>query len=184
MASDARVRYTKKVIRESFLHLLKSKPIQKITVKEICAKAEINRATFYSHYRDPYDLLQQIEDELFEDLSTKVVKKYRYDNLTAITQRAFEIIASNIELCRILFSGNGTRQFLDRVMSLARETTISGWKAKYPRASRYQIEFLFQFFISGCVAVLEHWVKIGMKETPIELGEFSIKLADLWFRKK
>ncbi len=184
MKSDARVRYTKKVIRESFIRLLEAKPIQKITVKEICARAEINRATFYSHYRDPYDLLQQIEDELFEDLSTRVVKKYTYENLTAITQRAFEIIADNIELCRILFSGNGTRQFLDRIMSLARETTISGWKAKYPRATKYQIEFLFQFFIAGCVAVLEYWVKIGMKETPIELGEFALKLADIWLKKK
>ena len=50
--SDARVRYTRKVLKESLLSLLKEKPINKITVKEVCELAELNRATFYSHYSD------------------------------------------------------------------------------------------------------------------------------------
>ena len=54
---DRRVRYTKMVIRESFLDLLQTKDISQISIKEICEKADINRATFYSHYQDPYDLM-------------------------------------------------------------------------------------------------------------------------------
>ena len=52
--TDARVRYTRRVIKESFLALLHEKPINKITVKEVCEAAEINRATFYSHYTNKY----------------------------------------------------------------------------------------------------------------------------------
>ena len=63
MKTDARVRYTRKIIQETFLDLLKDKPISKITVKEICDKAEINRGTFYKHYQDCYDLLEKIEAE-------------------------------------------------------------------------------------------------------------------------
>ena len=45
--SDARVRYTHRVLKESFLSLLREKPVNKITVKEVCELAELNRATFY-----------------------------------------------------------------------------------------------------------------------------------------
>ena len=64
MGLDARIRYTKMVIQESFAALLKERPINRITVKEICEGAEINRATFYKYYADAYDLLDKIEEQV------------------------------------------------------------------------------------------------------------------------
>ena len=49
---DARKRYTQMVLKQSFLELLKEKPVSRITVKEVCALAQLNRATFYAHYSD------------------------------------------------------------------------------------------------------------------------------------
>lgn len=67
MKTDARVRYTRKVIQDAFLDILKEKPISRITVKEVCDKAEINRGTFYKHYQDCYDLLDKIGEEGLRD---------------------------------------------------------------------------------------------------------------------
>ena len=47
---DARKRYTQMVLKQSLLKLLKEKPVNKITVKEVCELAQLNRATFYAHY--------------------------------------------------------------------------------------------------------------------------------------
>ena len=52
---DRRVKYTKMIIRETFINLLEKKNINKITVSEICKEADINRATFYRYYLDVYD---------------------------------------------------------------------------------------------------------------------------------
>jgi len=65
MKTDARVRYTKNVIQESFFKLIKEKPINKITVKSICDLSEINRATFYKYYTDPFDLMKKSRANLF-----------------------------------------------------------------------------------------------------------------------
>ena len=65
--TDARIRYTQRILKESLLALLKQKPINKITVKEVCELAELNRATFYAHYSDCFALLEQIENELLEE---------------------------------------------------------------------------------------------------------------------
>ena len=181
MKDDARVRYTKMVIRESFLGLLKAKGIQEITVKEICGLAGVNRATFYKHYKSVYDLLDRIENELFEEM--KAILAGMKQDIFALTTQAFDLIAKNIDVCRILFSENGDRRFLSGIMSLSREKTISLWKAEYPNATKHQLDYLFAFVLSGAVAVIEHWVRIGMKETPFELGEIADKVCKNWLKK-
>ena len=55
---DARVQKTRNNIHQVFFKLLKEKPISRITVSEICQQCQINRSTFYKHYADPYDLLE------------------------------------------------------------------------------------------------------------------------------
>ena len=72
MKNDARIRYTKMVIKDSFFQLLKQKPVEKITVKEICEMAQINRATFYRYYENQYDLLSVIENDMFQNIQDTI----------------------------------------------------------------------------------------------------------------
>ena len=65
---DRRTKFTQKVIKDTFLDLLETKDIKKITVSEICEKADINRATFYRYYLDVYDLLDKIQEEFVNEL--------------------------------------------------------------------------------------------------------------------
>ena len=67
MKEDHRIRVTKLMIRRAFTDLLRQKPLQSITVRELCAAAGISRGTFYAHYRDMYDVLGQMEAEMFTE---------------------------------------------------------------------------------------------------------------------
>ncbi|MBQ6035886.1 MAG: TetR family transcriptional regulator, partial [Lachnospiraceae bacterium] len=62
-ALDTRVRYTKEVLKKALLDLLKTKPISKVTIKELCEAAGLNRGTFYLHYYEPNDVLKEIEED-------------------------------------------------------------------------------------------------------------------------
>ena len=64
-ASDRRTKYTRKVIRDAMMELLNTKPYSKISVAEICRLAEINRGTFYIHYYDVDDVLDDILEQSF-----------------------------------------------------------------------------------------------------------------------
>lgn len=70
MKTDHRTRVTKMLIRRAFTELLREKPIQRISVKELCTRAGINRGTFYTHYTDLYDLQKQMEEEMMAVLQT------------------------------------------------------------------------------------------------------------------
>ena len=67
--TDRRIRYTRQAIKEILLEELKTKPYSKITVTEICKKAEMNRGTFYLHYYDIDDVLNDILEDFLSDTS-------------------------------------------------------------------------------------------------------------------
>jgi AcrR family transcriptional regulator len=52
--TNRKIRYTRMVLRESLMELMKTKAISDISIKEICAAADISRSTFYAHYKDQY----------------------------------------------------------------------------------------------------------------------------------
>ena len=66
MQTDLRTRYTRQVIDDAFLQLLRQKPVERITVKEVCALAQINRSTFYRQYKDCFDLMEQLQQRALE----------------------------------------------------------------------------------------------------------------------
>ena len=104
MKTDLRVQLTKKMIRETFLDLLKEKPLSKITVKEICEKAQINRGTFYKHYYDTYDLMEQLEDEAIDNFEQLLCS-----DLTDKSMDLLVIILNTLQNYRELFRTlNGT----------------------------------------------------------------------------
>ena len=74
---DRRVRKTKSQLRQALMQLMTEKPFKSISVRELSERADINRGTFYIHYRDVSDLLQRLEDEMAERL-IEVCKKYAY----------------------------------------------------------------------------------------------------------
>ena len=66
---DRRVRRTRMRLQQAMLELLKEKDARSITVRELTQRADVNRGTFYAHYKDVFDLLDQMEQDLFQRLT-------------------------------------------------------------------------------------------------------------------
>lgn len=69
MGEDLRVVKTKTFIRNALFELMGEKRLEKITVSEVCARAKINRKTFYSHYRSTTDVIEELENEVLGEFS-------------------------------------------------------------------------------------------------------------------
>ena len=67
-----RVKMTKMLLNESFLKFLAEKPLARITIKEICEDADLNRSTYYAHFTDPYDQLKKLETDIMVDMTIYV----------------------------------------------------------------------------------------------------------------
>ena len=71
--NDPRVKRTRQLIQDAFVALVGEKGFENVTVQHIAERAPVNRATFYSHYHDKYDLLDKSIEEMLEKL-TEVIK--------------------------------------------------------------------------------------------------------------
>ena len=177
MASDARVRYTKMVIKEQFATLLATTPLNKVTVKEICERAEINRATFYRYYNDPYDLLEKIEQEFLEDMFRELTDSTS-TGAKKILVLIMEKMKENIFLYQPLFSENGDRQFIEKLFTLCYKEYAVNLHERFHNLPFQKQEFLFYFIAQGCSGILTQWLTNGM-ETPIEeVADFTEKLIN------
>ena len=173
---DRRIRKTKQQLRQSLTTLLKQKRVQDITVRELAELADINRGTFYLHYRDVFDLLNQIEEELLGELES-VLEKYQPGNILPNTVQIFkdvyELVQKNSEIVGILMGDHGEWNFVNRLNQLLRAKCQRDWSEHFRAENPELFDTYYAFIISGCMGLVQYWLENGMKETPGELAELT-----------
>lgn len=169
---DRRKKYTRNVLMDSLITLLKIKPITAITVKEICERADINRSTFYAHYKDQFDLLEQIEEEIITDLNM-YLSQYNFEQeqeALQMTERLLEYVVSKYEMFQTLLNENADHTFERRVMDVARSFLIQS------RFSNDEVdadisEYVITYLISGSIYVIKQWVASNMDQSPKRIAQ-------------
>lgn len=173
MGFDARVRYTKMIIRKSIIELLQEKPFHKISLTEVCKHAEINRTTFYKYYKDIYDWKEQLEQECLQRTSN-ILKNCELNDLREILTQQFTDMRENAELYNFISSPNFESNVLEMsiAMILDKADTETQKYLSLDADKDYKRKWNCYFVIYGCLGVIECWLKDGMKERPEKLADY------------
>lgn len=170
MGQDARVRYTKMIIQVNFVSLLKKKPLNKITVKEICEAAEINRATFYRYYLDVYDLMEQLEGEILKELQLTLHAATKQDVRKTLVL-ILDKMKQNGALYSTLFSSNGDPGFPLKIFQTCYAETVSYIKEQYPNLNEVHQAWVYVYAAQGSSGILSYWINDGMIEPPEQVAD-------------
>ena len=166
---NQRVRMSKIILRNSLISLLMHIPICKISIREICDHAQINRSTFYRYYGSQYDLLADIENEFTAEIEKYVSCKMESENDQLTSLLSF--LESHRDLCRILLNNNVDPEFTGRLMNLPSIKTMVSDKAGC-RYSSKELEYLYGFISTGGFHIIRDWINRDCREQPEELAEF------------
>lgn len=147
MKEDARVRYTKKALRDALFQCLKTKQLQDITVKEISETANLNRATFYKHYRDCFDLLEQIENEMLNDFRELIESHPGAGN--TILSDLMKIHEKYADLQSALSNGVFAENLQLKIKALMHEFMYEQFTIEMPKATEAEIEMTFSIVCSA-----------------------------------
>ena len=156
--SDRRVQYTKRVMKEAVLKLLKQKSIDEVTIKEICELADVNRGTFYLHYTQPRDILKEIENNFIEENMATFDDYWANERDPNRMAAIFCCILENKELCRVLMGENGDPQFMRSLVNLSREDIVGQWQKEFPHYNRKHLDFLFDYVFTGSTRLILNWI--------------------------
>ncbi|MCI8662597.1 MAG: TetR/AcrR family transcriptional regulator [Hungatella sp.] len=127
---DLRITKTKTAIINAFLSLRSKKPLEKITIKELCEQAMINKSTFYSHYGDIYELSDMLETEVvLSVIQSMDHPEYIFENPGEFTRQLFFGYLSQDNLIQILFSDNRSSRLVSKIDRAVKELAFE----KYPQ---------------------------------------------------
>jgi AcrR family transcriptional regulator len=165
------------LIRKAFMELLRQKPIQSISIRELCDQAGINRGTFYTHYTDIHDLLRQIEDEMMADfekaMEPLLTSQEESFNPVAISTGIFQCLKDNSDLCTVTLSDYGDKQFALRLINMGRERCMALYLKYFKDATPKDIEYYYAFVSAGCIGLLRKWLDDGMTSSAGEIAQMA-----------
>lgn len=166
--TDRRTIYTKMVIKDSLLELMQSRKFEKISVTALCAQAEITRATFYLHYYDLWEVINEILAEALrtaEDMSdpredarqalSYIVrhdgapeKLQEYDSLLPVCQRV-----AALPKYKVLFLDDSLSSYIVEWLFQTEQETMVPWLMEYCHISHEEADMLFRFTMYGAFEV-------------------------------
>ena len=165
---DKRIEKTKALIKDNFLDLSKSTPAEKITVKAICEKANINRGTFYYHYLDVPDLIEKLGIDAAERVAQSILSRYNFDGETSnLLEDLFKCLKEYPDDAKLLFGNSkSSDQGLDYLYKTMRDVAMPHWKAK-SHVSDEQLEVIFNHTMHSIFNLLRLWSsgEINMRES-------------------
>ncbi len=173
---DKRILKTKKKLTNTLLDLLNTKKLKDITVLELCKEANINRTTFYKYYKDIDDLVLTIEESLLSDLEKYIVDIKR-NYLISFTGKIIETISTRKEIYARLLGENGDHTFLQRILILVYNQSITEWQKLLRKASKEDLEKIYNFIVDGTIGIVNDWIKNDCQEEPSSVSIFINKIC-------
>lgn len=156
-----RVKMTKSLLMDSFLDCLAEKPLEKVTVTEICERADVNRSTYYTYYEDPFDQYLKLEEDLGTDIAALLAATLfgevpGNEKLYKLFTSVLDYIVKKRREFKVLLSGN-----LD--LSLLKDIIFSLWDSVFPPEDGANINdmeqrYRYLYCSSGCISLIFQWV--------------------------
>ncbi|WP_078410145.1 TetR/AcrR family transcriptional regulator [Priestia abyssalis] len=184
--TDRRVVRTKRMVRDALTELMEEKGFEGITVRDLTEKADINRGTFYLHYRDKYDLLEQSENEILQEIQefmkeanpNDIVNANMLDEPLSFVVKLFEYIKENGRFMKLILGPQGDPAFQVKLKEFMKVNfhqkiaTISKEDMLVP------VDYLMAYVTSAHLGVIQQWLAGDMKQSPQEM---ALTLAKMTF---
>ncbi|MFM9277395.1 TetR/AcrR family transcriptional regulator [Paenibacillus jiagnxiensis] len=173
--NDVRVIKTKKALHQALLALLKTKTLESVSVSSLCREAEVNRGTFYLHYKDIRALFDEHLHDLLQDLEESYYEPYRHtsritsSHLDPSTIRIFHHVKKYQEFYEIVFDKNSSLSYyyslFEKIKSL-----IQGSASQF-EFDKLDASLQAAYQTNAIMGLLIQWSKDGFAHSPEYMNE-------------
>ncbi|MFZ7943856.1 TetR/AcrR family transcriptional regulator [Neobacillus sp. 19] len=183
---DKRVIRTKRMIRDALTEIMEERGFEGVTVRNLTEKAQINRGTFYLHYRDKYDLLEQSEEAILTGIN-KIVNEINpmdavnytsHDEPFPILIKLFECFKEHSYFLKVILGPKGDASFQMRLKELIKQTFLEKVADEINTEEMLvPMDFLISYVSAAHLGVIQHWLQGGMEKSPREMTLILAKMT-------
>lgn len=157
--NNQRTRLSKMLLKNALMDALKEKgSVNKVSVRELCERADLNRSTFYAHYSEPKDLLDELEEEILQSTKEHLEKIGAENDLGAhkYISSFLKYIKDNDKQFRTLLIDSADPDFRSRFM----QQTIAQFIENLDISFSPEIEqYIYSYILNGSTGILIQWIR-------------------------
>ena len=177
-ATDLRIIKTRRTIRNALVDLMSEKELSAVTISELSARAEINRKTFYRHYRTISDVVAELENEILSEFS-EIIKTGNdsllnigavFRDISALVERRRDFFVRLMTYNHDLFN-NG------KIKAMLRKTLSVSLRKAGAAMGEQSIKAVSEFLISGVLALYADWFDNNCEGSLDFITEISVNMA-------
>lgn len=173
---NRRIQMTKKLLRESVLELMEEKPLNKITIKDICENADVNRTTFYKYYGDQFALVKEAEDEVLGKMG-EFLKNLNTDSEKISLLETFLVyIKNNGYAYHILLNNSSDASFSYRLMHVALDKLMAD--KYYLGTKEEEKKYVYNLIVMGAINTIDLWINNNFDITVGDLAKLMYNFID------
>lgn len=168
---------------EALIALIQEKEYSAITIQDIADRANVNRVTFYLHYRDKQDLLEKNVEVIVNDLNSKITpltgENFRVDIPPEGMTLVYQYLSENAKFYRIILGENGIPFLVDRFRKYLTELAIQRFQMVTPLESqgRIPLEIVAQYAAGALIGLIIWWLENDMPIPPEEFAHQTLLLT-------
>lgn len=179
--NNQRTRLSKLLFKNALMDLLQEKgSVNKISVRELCERAELNRSTFYAHYNEPKDLLEELEGELLDSTEEHLQKIGAENDLGAhkYILSFLKYVKDNDKPFRTLLIDSYDPEFRTKFMQ---QSIIQFIENLEITLSSYMEQYVYSYILNGSMGILLQWIRSDYTAKEEDICEllFSINRSAL-----
>lgn len=175
---DRRVIKTRKQLKKGLAALMKEKSVNQITVKELVEEVDINRSTFYLHFKDIQDLLREIEENMEAQIK-RAIEEHPIvsgnENAFYFIEDMFRVLDEEREISKALIGPNGDMGFIHRIEQIIKENSRGTLEKMFP-GKKEDLKYFYAFCLSGCLGLVKVWLNEGEEKSPEEMAQMTFNM--------
>lgn len=175
---DRRVIKTRRQLKKGLAALMKEKSVNQITVKELVEEVDINRSTFYLHFKDIQDLLREIEENMEAQIK-RAIEEHPIvsgnENAFYFIEDMFRVLDEEREISKALIGPNGDMGFIHRIERIIKENSRGTLEKMFP-GKKEDLKYFFAFCLSGCLGLVKVWLNEGEEKSPEEMAQMTFNM--------
>ncbi|MBP2242148.1 AcrR family transcriptional regulator [Cytobacillus eiseniae] len=184
MKKDLRIIKTKESLRHSLLALLKRKPLDTITIAELCREANINRGTFYLHYREVHEVFKEYLEVIVEDLKQSYEEpyyktNYRIQNIDADMIKIFHHVKKYKDFYQIIFDEHIPMMYYYLLFDTVRSFMKNSIEEHFELDDGIQLDYLISYQTNAILGILIEWHRQGYETSIQELNQYFMTILSV-----
>ena len=175
---DRRVIKTRRQLKKGLAALMKEKSVNQITVKELVEEVDINRSTFYLHFKDIQDLLREIEENMEAQIK-RAIEEHPIvsgnENASYFIEDMFRVLDEEREISKALIGPNGDMGFIHRIERIIKENSRGTLEKMFP-GKKEDLKYFYAFCLSGGLGLVKVWLNEGEEKSPEEMAQMTFNM--------